>query len=175
MPLHSTIFFEKFPIKTNTPHGMSHPPPIQIPQECDFPTWSIQNVVGKVKRFVRKYSVAWLITRLVVLDIALLMVLFCDCPLICNSLFHYKVFVGLVWLTSNLMFGLGNFLDKSLSWFLKILKLPSFYSINFESFMHLGNLSQIILPNMWLLVLTDSGNKLYHVEKFLISFYAISY
>ena len=41
--------------------------------------------------------------------------------------------------------------------------------------MHLGNLSQITLPNMWLLVVIDLANKLYHVEKFLISFYAICY
>ena len=38
--------------------------------------------------------------------------------------------------------------------------------------MHLGNLSQIALPNMLLLVLIDLANKLYHIEKFLISFYA---
>ena len=37
--------------------------------------------------------------------------------------------------------------------------------------MHLGNLSQIALPNMWLLVLIDLANKLYDIEKFLISFY----
>ena len=32
------------------------------------------------------------------------------------------------------MFGLGNFWDKSTSWFLKILKLLSFYSGNFNIF-----------------------------------------
>ena len=41
--------------------------------------------------------------------------------------------------------------------------------------MDLGNLSQIALPNMWLLVLIDLANKLYDIEKFLISFYAICY
>ena len=41
---------------------------------------------------------------------------------------------GLVWLTSNHMFGSGDFWDKSPSWFLKILKLPSFYSGNFNIF-----------------------------------------
>ena len=42
-----------------------------------------------------------------------------------------------MWLTSNHMFGLGDFWNKSLSQFLK---------------MHSGNLSQIALPDMWLLV-----------------------
>ena len=36
------------------------------------------------------------------------------------------MFVGLVWLTSNHMFGSGDFFDKSLMWFLKILKFQSF-------------------------------------------------
>ena len=34
--------------------------------------------------------------------------------------------------------------------------------------MHLGNLSQIALPNMWLLALIDLANKLYHIGKLLI-------
>ena len=56
-----------------------------------------------------------------------------------------------MWLTSNHMFGLVNFWDKSPSWVLKILKLPSFYSeISKFSKMHLVNLSQIALPYMWL-------------------------
>ena len=42
--------------------------------------------------------------------------------------------VGLVWLTGNHMFGLGDFWDKLPSWFLKILKLPLFYSGNFKIF-----------------------------------------
>ena len=41
--------------------------------------------------------------------------------------------------------------------------------------MHLVKLSQIALPNMWLLVLIELANKLYHIKKFLISFYAICY
>ena len=36
------------------------------------------------------------------------------------------MFVGLVWLTSNHIFGSGNFWDKSRTWFLKILKVPRF-------------------------------------------------
>ena len=95
------------------------------------------------------------ITQLIVINIAPLTVLFCNCELICNCpllkniSFNFKFFVGLKWLTSNHMFGLGNFWDKSPSWFLKILKLPSFYSGNFKfSKMHPGNLSQISLPNM---------------------------
>ena len=56
-----------------------------------------------------------------------------------------------MWLTSNHMFGLVNFWDKSPSWVLKILKLPSFYSeISKFSKMRLVNLSQIALPYMWL-------------------------
>ena len=41
--------------------------------------------------------------------------------------------------------------------------------------MHLGNLFQIALPNMWLLVLIELAKKLYGVEKLFISFYAICY
>ena len=64
------------------------------------------------------------------------------------------MFVDLVWLTSNHMFGSPNFGDKSPFWFLKILKLASFYrAISKFSKMHSGNLSQIALPNIWLLVL----------------------
>ena len=44
------------------------------------------------------------------------------------------MFVGLVRLTSNHMFGSGDFWDKSTSRFLKILKLLSFYSGNFKIF-----------------------------------------
>ena len=57
----------------------------------------------------------------------------CDCPLLKDSIFN-KVFVGMVWLTSNHMFGLGDFWDKSPSWFLEILKLPLFHSSNFKIF-----------------------------------------
>ena len=44
------------------------------------------------------------------------------------------MFDGLVWLTSNYMLGLDDFWDKLLSWFLKILNLPSFYLDNFQIF-----------------------------------------
>ena len=65
------------------------------------------------------------------------------------------MFVGLVWLTSNHMFGSGDFWDKSISSFLKILKLPSFSPGNFQVFKNkLVQFIQIDLPNMWLLVLT---------------------
>ena len=63
------------------------------------------------------------------------------------------MFVGLVRLTNNYMFGLGNFGDKSPSLFLKILKLPSFYSGNLSIFKNTANSPQIALPNMRLLVL----------------------
>ena len=64
------------------------------------------------------------------------------------------MFVGLVWLTSNNMFGLGNFWDKS----------PSLYSGNFKiSENHEGDLSQKSpKPNMQLLVNhTKPTNTLY--------------
>ena len=147
----------------------------EIPQECNFLTLSIENFVRKKKEFDRKYYITWLIAWLVVFDIVLLAVLFCNCPLLSNCLLlkemFFKGFVGLMWLTSNHMFGSGNFWDKSPSWFLKILKLPRFTRvISIFSKMYVCNLS---LSNMWLLVLIDLANKLYHVEKFLISFYAI--
>ena len=50
------------------------------------------------------------------------------------------------------MFDLGNFWDKSFSWFLKISKLSSFYTSSFSK-MHSKNLFQIAPSNMWLLVL----------------------
>ena len=49
-------------------------------------------------------------------------------------MFQYKMFVSLVRLTSNHMLGSSNFWDKSLSRFLKILKLHSFHSGNFKIF-----------------------------------------
>ena len=33
----------------------------EIPQKCDFLTWSIQNFMRKVKQFVRQYYITWLI------------------------------------------------------------------------------------------------------------------
>ena len=54
------------------------------------------------------------------------------------------MFVGLVCLTSNHMFGSGDFWDTSPSWFLKILKLPWFYSGNFKIF---KNALRQFIPN----------------------------
>ena len=54
----------------------------EIPQESDFITWSIKNFVRKVKQFVKKYYITWLITQLIVIDIAPLTVLFCNYPLV---------------------------------------------------------------------------------------------
>ena len=34
---------------------------VEIPQEREFLTWSIQKFVRKVKQFVRKYYIIWLI------------------------------------------------------------------------------------------------------------------
>ena len=69
---------------------------------------------------------------MIVIDIASLTVLFCNCPLLKNISINTE-FVGFVWLTSNHMFGFDNFRDKSTSWFLKILTLPSFYWGNFKN------------------------------------------
>ena len=33
----------------------------EIPQKCNFLTWSIQNFIRKMKQFVRKYYITWLI------------------------------------------------------------------------------------------------------------------
>ena len=33
----------------------------EIPEKCNFLTWSIENFVRKVKSFVRKYYITWLI------------------------------------------------------------------------------------------------------------------
>ena len=65
------------------------------------------------------------------------------------------MFVGMAWLTGNYMFVWGNFWDKSPSRFLKNLKLPLLYSRSISKFskMYSGNLSQIALVNMRLLVL----------------------
>ena len=62
-----------------------------------------------------------------------LTVLFCNCPLFYNwpvlkTLVSVKLFAGLVWLTGNHMIVSG---DWPL-WFLKNLKLPSFYLGNFK-------------------------------------------
>ena len=56
--------------------------------------------------------------------------------------------VSFVWLASNRIFGSGDFWDKSFSWFLKILKLPSFYSRNFKIFKNtLGQFVPNCQPN----------------------------
>ena len=71
--------------------------------------------------------------------------LICNCPLLIYNQFQCKVFVGLVWLTSNRMFGLGDFWDKLPSWFLKNLILPSFNLDNFKIF---KNVVGQFLPNL---------------------------
>ena len=63
------------------------------------------------------------------------------------------MFVGLLRLTSNHLFGSGNFWANHLRNFWKIWNCPPFTrEISKFSKMHSGNLSQIFLPNMWLLV-----------------------
>ena len=57
---------------------------VEIPQECDFFTWNIQNFVKKAKPMFRKYYITWLITQFVVFGIELLTVLFCNTPLFSN-------------------------------------------------------------------------------------------
>ena len=97
--------------------------------------------------FFYAVKVTQIITRLIEIDIAPLTVLFCNyslfrhCPLadlwlhaLKRYQFQYNFFVGLVWLTSNYMSVSGDFGDKSHSWFLKNLKLPSFYSVIFKIF-----------------------------------------
>ena len=56
----------------------------EILQEYDFLTWGIQAFVRKVKQFVGNYYITWLIMQFVVIDIALLTVLFCDHQLFSN-------------------------------------------------------------------------------------------
>ena len=71
---------------------------------------------------------------MIIIDIAPIMVLFCNCPLADMWLLavkryrsQYKVFVALAWLNSNQMFGPSTFWDKSPTWFLKKLELFLFY------------------------------------------------
>ena len=82
-----------------------------------------------------------IITRMFAINIARLTELLSNFPLSDLQLpavkkykFQYKGFVGLMWLTSYHMLGSGDSCDKSPSWFLKILKLPKFYSGNFKIF-----------------------------------------
>ena len=49
-------------------------------------------------------------------------------------------------LTNNHMFGSGNIWDKSPTLFLKVLKLPSFYSGNFKIFKNAIGQSMSICP-----------------------------
>ena len=83
-----------------------------------------------------------LITRLIVIDIAPLTLLFYNIPLadlwlpaVKRYYFQYKLFLGFVWLTSNHIFGSGDFWHKWPSWFSKILKLP-FLNFFFGQFRH---------------------------------------
>ena len=92
-----------------------------------------------------------IITRLIVISIAPLTELFCNCrltdlllPAVKRYQFQYKVFVGLLWLTSKNKVGSGDFWDKSPSQLLKILKLPSFHSGKFKIF---GNAFERFIPN----------------------------
>ena len=104
-----------------------------------------------------------LITPLIVIKIAPLTQLFFNCLLLYNcpllkDISFNTMFVSLVWLTSNHILGFDNFWDKSPAWFLKTLKLPSFYSGHFKTSKNaLGNLSQIALSNMWLLAQVSTG------------------
>ena len=87
------------------------------------------------------FKIMLLITRLIEIDTVPSTVLFCNARLlICNCLplkdinFNAKCVLVCVWLTSNHMFVSGNFGNKSPSWFLKNLKLPSFYLDIFKNF-----------------------------------------
>ena len=55
----------------------------EILQEHDFLTWDIQTFVSKVKQFVGKCYITWLITQ-VVIGVAPLTVLFCNHQLFSN-------------------------------------------------------------------------------------------
>ena len=111
-----------------------------------FGTLCMKGLVKYVSRLLFRFiylgtRLSYKITRSIVIDISPLTVLICNCkladlymPAVKRYQFQYKVFVGLVWLTSNHMFGLGDLMDKSLSWFLTILKMSLFYSGNFKTF-----------------------------------------
>ena len=55
-----------------------------ISQKRNLLTWSIQRFIRKVKHFVRKYYITWLITGFIAIDIAPLTKLICNCSLFCN-------------------------------------------------------------------------------------------
>ena len=111
------------------------------------------------------------ITRLNIINIAPLVVLFCNCPLADLKLparwfviaLCQKILVSIQSIFTRIT-NIRNynkckiFWDKSPSWFLNNLKLSSFNrAISKFSKMYSGNLSQIALPNMWslLLIKTD--------------------
>ena len=77
------------------------------------------------------------------------------------------MFVGLVWLTSNHMFGTGDFGINHPRDFWKFWNCPCFtWVISKFSKMHSGNLSQIAFPNMWLLVrILDPWNTCFNNKK----------
>ena len=69
----------------------------------------------------------------------------CNCPLLKDFKFQYKIFFSLVWSTNNCMFGAGCFGDKSPLWFFKFLGLPSFIPCMYPR----------PSTNMWLLLLIE--------------------
>ena len=101
-----------------------------------------------------------IIARLIiVIDIAPLMMLFCNCLLFCNCPFVDCNCLLLKYISFNTkcfyrwFLCSANFWDKSPLQYLEILKLPLFTrAISKFSKMHSGSLSKIALPNIWLLV-----------------------
>ena len=74
------------------------------------------------------------------------------------------------------MFGLGNFWDKSPSWFLKILKLPTFHSGNFK--MSKNALRKFIpnaFTNLWLLVIIYQRLKMVILRRDAITYRLCNY
>ena len=82
----------------------------EIPQEHDFLTWSIQTFVRRVKQFVTKHYITWLITQFVVIDIAPLTVLFCNhsCFLISLSLICNWLLLKDISFNAKCWFGVMN-------------------------------------------------------------------
>ena len=117
-----------------------------------FFTWSIQSFVQKVKQFVKKYYITWLITQLFVINIALLTVLFCHCQLVDLLLTTVKRYVPI---QSVCWFGMIN--QQSHVWFeqffaqiFKIFEVALFLLRQFENFQKcIWVIPQIALPNMW--------------------------
>ena len=96
----------------------------EIPQECDFLPWSIQNFVRTVKQF--GYFGHCTVNGII---LQLLTVFLLPAPWFVIGSFNKKCFVGLVWLTSNHLF--GNFWENSPLWFLKFSpnRAPKLYDI----------------------------------------------